>query len=122
MEILGGLYIEKRIQQTRTESSDSGVAFDIKTFRKTNAELARLKAKHGFPESTASHLIYDKTLPVSQKGEILAEAFENDAQRAMLHARISKIPLIQEYAQRKANRSRRIAQELRQAAQRSQNT
>jgi hypothetical protein len=122
MEKLARSYIETRIQKTRSNAVDSITEILSEGSGKSQAEHAREEAQKGFPTCTASYLYRDTTLSVSQKGEILAEAYTKNAQRSEDLARYTGLDERAAKYRREAQQSKRIAQGLTRAAQRSQNS
>lgn len=111
-------YIEKRIETSRTKTSDQVASITlagnpiemIETFAWENA-------KDGFPTTTASYLHCDPRLPIVKKGEILAEAFANKAvnyKQLALEAPIYD-PQRREMYEAKAKKFRKISQGLTRA-------
>jgi hypothetical protein len=115
-------YIDKRIQQTRVPASDYGATTQKEISGMSNADLARREAQEGFASTTASHLSLDNTLSISQKGEILAEAYAQTAERKLHMAESSPTPSLKEAYLSESKRSEKIAQGLTRAAERSQNS
>lgn len=122
VEKLARSYIEKRVQQARTNNADSITEILSEGSGKSQAKHARDHAQYGFPESTASYLNRDTTLSVSQKGEILAEAYTRSAERSAELVTIFASASLQEIHQREAQELKRIAQGLTRAARRSRNS
>jgi hypothetical protein len=122
MEKLARSYIEKRVQQTRTNHAESITEILSEGSGKSQAEHARDEAQNGFPESTASYLNRDSTLSVSQKGEILAEAYTKDVQGLEYLLRYTEPGELAAEYRREAQQSKRIALGLTRAAQRAQNS
>jgi len=87
------------------------------------AEFARDEAVLGFTDYTASYLNRDTELSDSEKGSILAEAYDNHAELIVDQTEPSKAnEMLVADRQRIARRSKRIAQGLTRAAKRVQNT
>ena len=122
MKELAKSYIQKRIEHTLNRQTNDFADTQAKVTRETRAKLARDEAQRGNTKITARHLQRDVTLAVSQKGEILAEAYANSAKRSMTFANNPSSPRNQERYQKEAQRSERISQGLTRAAQRSQNS
>ena len=122
MERIAKSYIEKRIEQTQNSDSSYFAYLQSEVTGMTREELAKYEAQKGNVTITASHLRRDETLPVSQKGEILADAYAIRAEKSTLFAEHYNLATLKIKYQREAQRSKRIAHGLTRAAKRSRDT
>src|SRR5687767_9196740 len=104
---------------SRVPASDYGATTQKEISGMSNADLAKREAQEGFASTTASHLSLDNTLSISQKGEILAEAYTQTAERKLHMAESSPTPSLKEAYLSESKRSEKIAQGLTRAAKKS---
>jgi hypothetical protein len=122
MKEIAKSYIEKRIKEIQYGIISDYADNQAEVTGMARAELAREEAQKGNPAITATHLLRDATLPISQKGEILAEAYAKSAEKQALLGQRYYIPAYQRGYLREARLNEKIAQGLRRAAQRSRDS
>jgi hypothetical protein len=115
-------YISRKIEQSSTRGTDVWADILAEVTGRTRTELAIHEATRGDVWTTASHLKRDETLFISEKGGILADAYETYTDKSAWYAKIYKSPRLKKQYQRKAKQSERIALGLARAAQKAQDS